>query len=62
MKIKVHWIIDGTAEIESEDLENAEKSVNEILDKAIKNNSDFSTILGAKSIQGKAFFPGSDEN
>ena len=28
MKVKVHWVIDGIAEVEAETLEDAEKIVN----------------------------------
>ena len=40
MKVKVHWVIDGIAEVEAESLEDAEKIVNERL-------SDFNS-LGVK--------------
>ena len=31
MKVKVHWVIDGIAEVEAESLEDAEKIINEKL-------------------------------
>ena len=62
MKIKVHWIIDGIAEIEAPTLEDAEKIVDQHLNAAIVKNSEFTETLGAKSIQGKAYLPGKDEN
>ncbi len=58
MKIKVHWIIDGIAEIEADDQESAEKYVNELLSKLVSRNSEFEEILGANALQGKAYFPG----
>ena len=31
MKVKVHWILDGIAEIDADDVDAAEKSVHNIL-------------------------------
>ena len=62
MKIKVHWIIDGIAEIEASTLEDAEKIVDQHLNAIVVKNEDLTHKLGAKSIQGKAYLPGKDEN
>ena len=61
MKIKVHWIVDGIAELEAESQEEAEKWVNEVLTGIVNDNPIFSERLGAKAIQGKAYFPGNSE-
>ena len=61
MKIKVHWIIDGIAEIEASTLEDAEQIVDQHLNAVIVKNDDLTQKLGAKSIQGKAYLPGKDE-
>ncbi len=62
MKIKVHWIIDGIADIEADSLENAEKLVNQQLTEIINKNDGIKNRLGATSIQGKAYLPGSETN
>ena len=62
MKVKVHWIIDGIAEIDASTLEDAEQIVDQHLNALVIKNEDFTEKLGAKSIQGKAYFPGKDEN
>jgi hypothetical protein len=62
VKTKVHWIIDGIADIEAESLEDAEKIVNEELTKIINQNENIKVGLGATSIQGKAYLPGSKES
>ena len=61
MKVKVHWIIDGIAEIEASTLENAEQIVDQHLNAIIVKNDELTQKLGAKSIQGKAYLPGKDE-
>jgi hypothetical protein len=61
MKIKVHWIIDGIAEIEASSLDDAEKIVDQHLNNIIIKNKELTDILGAKSIQGKAYLPGKGE-
>ena len=61
MKVKVHWIIDGIAEIEANSLEDAEKIVDQHLNAFVVKNNELTEKLGAKSIQGKAYLPGSDE-
>ena len=62
MKVKVHWVIDGIAEVEAETLEDAEKIVNERLSEFVSNNPEIENKMGAKAIQGKGYLPGSEEN
>ena len=62
MKVKVHWVIDGIAEVEAESLEDAEKIVNEKLSDFVSNNPDIEKNMGAKAIQGKGYLPGSGEH
>ena len=62
MKVKVHWVIDGIAEIEADGLEDAEKMVNKKLSEFVKNNPDIEQKMGAKAIQGKGYLPGSEES
>tara|TARA_B100002019_G_scaffold143742_1_gene123928 strand:+ start:718 stop:909 length:192 start_codon:yes stop_codon:yes gene_type:complete len=62
MKVKVHWVIDGIAEVEADGLEDAEKIVNEKLSDFVKNNPDIEQKMGAKAIQGKGYLPGSEES
>ena len=62
MKIKVHWIVDGIAELDANNQEEAEKWVNEVLTQILNDNPIFSEQLGAKAIQGKAYLPGNSEN
>ena len=45
MKVKVHWVIDGIAEIEAESLEDAEKLVNEKLADFVSSNPDIEQKL-----------------
>ena len=61
MKVKVHWIIDGVADIEAETPEEAENKVENELSKFMGNNKELSDTLGARSIQGKAYIPGPDD-
>ena len=61
MKVKVHWVIDGIAEVEAESLEEAEKIVNERLSEFVGSNPDLEKNMGAKAIQGKGYLPGSEE-
>ena len=61
MKVKVHWILDGIAEVDAENIETAEKSIHLDLEKLIKENKILTKKLGAKAIQGKGYLPGSDE-
>ena len=62
MKVKVHWVIDGVAEVEADGLEDAEKIVNDKLSDFVKNNPDIEQKMGAKAIQGKGYLPGSEES
>ena len=61
MKVKVHWVIDGIAEIEAKDLEEAEVEINKKLEKIVSDNPELEEELGAKAIQGKGYFPGASE-
>ena len=61
MKVKVHWVIDGIAEVEAESLEEAEKIVNERLSDFVGSNPDLEKNMGAKAIQGKGYLPGSGD-
>ncbi len=62
MKIKVHWIIDGIAEIDADSLEQAEKLVEDKLNILTDAKSEEMNALGARAIQGKAYLPGSSED
>ena len=62
MKVKVHWIIDGIAEIEAASISDAEQIVDQHLNNIINKNKELTDTLGAKSIQGKAYLPGKDED
>ena len=61
MKVKVHWVIDGIAEIEAKDLEEAEIEINKRLEKIVADNPVLEEELGAKAIQGKGYLPGTSE-
>ena len=61
MKCKVHWIIDGIAELETETLEEAEKLISVHLNEIVSGQPDLTEKLGARAIQGKAFLPGSED-
>ncbi|MGC6453890.1 MAG: translation initiation factor IF-2 [Candidatus Puniceispirillaceae bacterium] len=62
MKVKVHWIIDGVAELEMDTLEAAEAHVDEQLRDLIGNNPMLVEKLGARALQGKAYLPGSEDD
>ena len=62
MKVKVHWVIDGIAELDADSLEDAEKIVNEKLADFVSNNPELEEKMGAKAIQGKGYLPGSGED
>jgi len=62
MKFKVHWIIDGIAEIEAESKEDAEKKLQESLEEYVKNSEDLMNKFIAKSIQGTAYLEGEKDN
>ena len=61
MKVKVHWVIDGIAEVEAKSLEDAEKIVNKKLSDFVGSNPDLEKNMGAKAIQGKGYLPGAEE-
>ncbi len=61
MKVKVHWVIDGIAEIEAESIEKAEEIINKKLSDFVSSNPDIEKKMGAKAIQGKGYLPGSEE-
>ena len=58
---KVHWIIDGIANVNEKNQEDAEIEVKSRIEKFIEENKEFFNDLGAKAIQGKAYLPGKDE-
>ncbi len=62
MQVKVHWIIDGVADIEAETPEEAENKVENELSKFMGKNKKLSDTLGARAIQGKAYIPGPDDD
>lgn len=62
MKVKVHWIIDGVAELEMDSLEAGEAHVDEVLRKVISDNPVIVEELGARALQGKAYLPGSEDD
>ena len=61
MLYKVHWLIDGVIEIESDKIENAEKAIKDKIESFISENSMFFEEMGAKAVQGQAYLPGKDE-
>ena len=61
MIFKVHWIVDGLAEIEAKSKEEAEKILQEELEEYVKKSDPLMNKFVAKSIQGSAYIPGSDE-
>ena len=61
MLYKVHWLIDGVIEIESDKIENAEKTIKDKIEFFINENSIFFEEMGAKAVQGQAYLPGKDE-
>ena len=61
MIFKVHWIVDGLAEIEAKNKEEAEKILQEDLENYVKNSDPLMNRFVAKSIQGSAYIPGKDE-
>jgi len=62
MQVKVHWIIDGVADIEADTPEEAENKVENELSKFMGKNKELSDTLGARAIQGKAYIPGPDDD
>ncbi len=61
MKYKVHWLLDGLIEIETDNTETAEKIIKDKIETFVKNNSNFFEDIGAKAVQGQAYLPGKDE-
>lgn len=61
MIYKVHWIVDGVAEIEADSKEDAEKKLQESLEDYVKNSKPLMDKFYAKSIQGTAYIPGHEE-
>ena len=61
MIFKVHWIVDGLAEVEAKNKEEAEKILQEDLEDYVKNSDALMNRFVAKSIQGSAYMPGSDD-
>ena len=62
MEVKVHWIIDGIAEMDVATPEEAEQKVDETLRALIAENKELFETLGARAIQGKAYLPGSEDD
>tara|TARA_B100000287_G_C20245677_1_gene627922 strand:+ start:402 stop:629 length:228 start_codon:yes stop_codon:yes gene_type:complete len=61
MKFKVHWIIDGIMEIDSDSKEEAENLLQKDLEEYVKNSEPLMNKFIAKSIQGTAYNAGKDE-
>ena len=61
MKYKVHWLIDGVIDIESDKIEIAEQIIKDKIEIFIKENKFFFDEMGAKAVQGQAYLPGKDE-
>ena len=62
MQVKVHWIIDGVAEMEAESFEEAEKHIENTIRGLISEKPELLDELGARAIQGKAYLPGSEDD
>ena len=62
MIYKVHWIIDGIADIEADSKEDAEKKLQESLENYVKESDQLMNKFIAKSIQGTAYLPGEEES
>jgi hypothetical protein len=61
MKYKVHWLLDGLIEVETDNLETAEKIIKDKIEIFVKSNSIFFEEIGTKAVQGQAYLPGKDE-
>ncbi|WP_438996665.1 translation initiation factor IF-2 [Candidatus Puniceispirillum sp.] len=62
MQVKVHWIIDGVAEMDAESFEAAEKHIEDTIRSLISDKPELMDKLGARAIQGKAYLPGSEDD
>lgn len=62
MRYKVHWIIDGIADLDTDSAEAAEAAVEAMIKELIGNQPELLDRLGAKAIQGKAYLPGSQDD
>jgi hypothetical protein len=62
MQVKIHWIIDGMADMDVDKPEDAEAKVEEMLKQVLADNPDLINVLGARAIQGKAYLPGSEDD
>ncbi len=62
MIYKVHWIVDGVAEIDAKTKEEAEKILKEDLEAYVTKSELLMNKFIAKSIQGTAYLPGSDDD
>ena len=62
MEYKVHWIIDGVANLDADSPEAAEQAIEETLKELISTQPELVEKLGARAIQGKAYLPGSEED
>jgi hypothetical protein len=62
MQVKIHWIIDGMADMDVNKPEDAEAKVEEMLKQVLADNPDLINVLGARAIQGKAYLPGSEDD
>lgn len=61
MIFKVHWIIDGVAEIEAKSKTEAERIIQESLEEYVKNSDKLMNHFIAQSIQGTAYQPGTED-
>ena len=61
MIYKVHWIIDGLVEIDAKSKEEAEKKIQDDLESYVKKSDKLMNKFIAKSIQGSAYLPGTND-
>ena len=52
MKFVVDWSLEGAAEVDAENIEDAEKLIEQELQNLIANNKDLLNKIGAASVQG----------
>jgi len=62
MKVKVHWIIDGVAELDVDSTDEAESIVEAQLKQVIAAAPVLTETLGVQAIQGNSYLPGSEED